>query len=223
YIFKPVNVKASLVINSLTKYIGGHGNALGGSVTDTGLFNWENYANIFEGFKKQVKPEVLGITQIRKKGLRDAGGALAPEAAHSISVGSETLALRMERACTNAFSLATFFEGHPMIKKVHYPGLKSHPQHQIAKKLFLKFGGLMSIELHESIDCFAFLNKLKLVVKSSNLGDTRTLAIPVAHTIFNELGPVKRAEMGISDSMIRLSIGIEDLDDLLHDFKVALG
>ena len=223
YIFKPVNVKASLVINSLTKYIGGHGNALGGSVTDTGLFNWENYANIFEGFKKQVKPEVLGITQIRKKGLRDAGGTLAPEAAHSISVGSETLALRMERACTNAFSLATFFEGHPMIKKVHYPGLKSHPQHQIAKKLFLKFGGLMSIELHESIDCFAFLNKLKLVVKSSNLGDTRTLAIPVAHTIFNELGPVKRAEMGISDSMIRLSIGIEDLDDLLHDFKVALG
>ena len=223
YIFKPVNVKASLVINSLTKYIGGHGNALGGSVTDTGLFNWENYANIFEGFKKQVKPEVLGITQIRKKGLRDAGGTLAPEAAHSISVGSETLALRMERACTNAFSLATFFEGHPMIKKVHYPELKSHPQHQIAKKLFLKFGGLMSIELHESIDCFAFLNKLKLVVKSSNLGDTRTLAIPVAHTIFNELGPVKRAEMGISDSMIRLSIGIEDLDDLLHDFKVALG
>ena len=81
----------------------------------------------------------------------------------------------------------------------------------------------MSIELDESIDCFAFLNKLKLVVKSSNLGDTRTLAIPVAHTIFNELGAVKRAEMGISDSMIRLSIGIEDLDDLLQDFKVALG
>ncbi len=81
----------------------------------------------------------------------------------------------------------------------------------------------MSIELDNSIDCFEFLNKLKLVVKSSNLGDTRTLAIPVAHTIFNELGPVKRAEMGISDSMIRLSVGIEDLDDLLKDFKEALG
>jgi O-acetylhomoserine (thiol)-lyase len=223
YLFQPIAVKASLVINSLTKYIGGHGNALGGSVTDTGLFNWENFANIFEGFKSQVKPEVLGITQIRKKGLRDAGGTLAPEAAHSISVGSETLALRMERACTNAFSLATFFEGHPKIKKVYYPGLESHPQHAIAKKLFLKYGGLMSIELDNSIDCFEFLNKLKLVIKSSNLGDTRTLAIPVAHTIFNELGPEKRAEMGISDSMIRLSIGIEDLDDLLHDFKVALG
>src|SRR6202012_2700759 len=119
YIFKPVNVKASLVINSLTKYVGGHGNALGGSVTDTGLYDWSSFANIFEGFKSQVKPEVLGITQIRKKGLRDAGGTLAPEAAHSISVGAETLALRMERASNNAFALATFFEGHPMIKKVY--------------------------------------------------------------------------------------------------------
>jgi len=222
YLFNPVNVKASLVINSLTKYIGGHGNALGGSVTDTGLFDWTTFPNIFEGFKKQVAPEVLGVTQLRKKGLRDGGGTLAPEAAHSISVGSETLALRLERACTNAFALAKFFETHPLIKKVYYPGLESHPQHKLAGKLFLKYGGLMSIELDESVDCFAFLNKLKLVIKSSNLGDTRTLAIPVAHTIFNELGPEKRAEMGISESMIRLSIGIEDLDDLMHDFKHAL-
>jgi O-acetylhomoserine (thiol)-lyase len=222
YLFRPADVKASLVINSLTKYIGGHGNALGGSVTDTGLFNWENYPNIFEGFKKQVKPDALGLTQIRKKGLRDAGGTLSPEAAHSISVGSETLALRLERACTNAFSLAIFFESHPLIKKVYYPGLESHPQHQLAHRLFAKYGGLMSIELDESLDCFEFLNKLTLVIKSSNLGDTRTLAIPVAHTIFNELGAEKRAEMGISDNLIRLSIGIEDLDDLMHDFKKAL-
>jgi O-acetylhomoserine (thiol)-lyase len=223
YLFNPKNVGASLVVNALTKYIGGHGNALGGSVTDTGLFKWGSYPNIFEGFKNQVAPEALGVTQIRKKGLRDAGGTLSPEAAHTISVGSETLALRLERACTNAYALATFFEDHPMIKRVYYPGLESHPQHKLAKKLFRKYGGLMSIELDESIDCFAFLNKLKLVIKSSNLGDTRTLAIPVAHTIFNELGAAKRAEMGISESMIRLSVGIEDLDDLLHDFKVALG
>jgi len=223
YLFNPKNVKASLVMNSLTKYVGGHGNALGGSVTDTGLFNWENYPNIFEGFKSQVKPEVFGVTQIRKKGLRDAGGTLSPEAAHYISIGAETLALRMERACTNAMAMATFFDDHPLIKKVHYPGLKSHPQHQLASRLFLKYGALMAIELDDSLDCFEFLNKLKLVVKSSNLGDTRTLAIPVAHTIFNELGRKKRAEMGISESMIRLSIGIEDLEDLMHDFKSALG
>lgn len=222
YLFKPINVKASLVINSLTKYIGGHGNALGGSITDTGLFDWSNFPNIFPTFKTQVKPEVLGMTQIRKKGLRDAGGTLAPEAAHAISVGSETLALRLERACTNAMALATFFEAHPLIKKVYYPGLESHPQHKLAGELFYKYGGLMSIELDNSIDLFGFLNKLQLVIKSSNLGDTRTLAIPVAHTIFNELGAEKRAEMGIDDSLIRLSVGIEDLDDLIADFKNAL-
>jgi len=222
YLFNPIDVKASLVINSLTKYIGGHGNALGGSVTDTGLFNWTVYPNIFETFKKQVKPETLGLTQIRKKGLRDSGGTLSPEAAHAISVGAETLALRLDRACTNALALAKYFEAHPLIKKVFYPGLESHPQHERAGKLFSRFGGLMSIELDESIDCLAFLNKLKLVVKSSNLGDTRTLAIPVAQTIFFELGAEKRAEMGIPETMIRLSIGIEDLDDLLDDFKTAL-
>ena len=223
YLFNPKKVKASLVINSLTKYIGGHGNALGGSVTDTGLFNWESYSNIFAGFKTQVAPEALGVTQIRKKGLRDAGGTLSPEAAHYISIGAETLALRLDKICSNAFALATFFESHPLINKVFYPGLESHPQHALASRLFSKFGGLMSIELEESIDCFVFLNKLELVVKSSNLGDTRTLAIPVAHTIFNELGREKRKEMGISESMIRLSIGIEDLDDLMADFKAALG
>ena len=223
YLFRPVTVKASLIINSLTKYIGGHGNALGGSVTDTGLFDWTNYPNIFEGFKKQVAPEVLGITQIRKKGLRDAGGTLAPEAAHVIAVGAETLALRLDKISANAMALATYLDGHPNIKKVYYPGLSTHPQHVTATRLFKHCGGLMSIELSDGIDCFEFLNKLKLVIKSSNLGDTRTLAIPVAHTIFNELGPERRAEMGIADSMIRLTIGIEDLEDLMEDFKTALG
>jgi len=223
YLFNPINVKASLVINSLTKYIGGHGNALGGAVTNTGLFDWANYPNIFPGFKATVKPENLGMTQIRKKGLRDGGGTLSPEAAHSISVGAETLALRLDRACSNALALAKYFENHPKVKKVFYPGVESHPQHALAGELFARYGGLMSIELDESIDCLAFLNKLKLVVKSSNLGDTRTLAIPVAQTIFFELGAERRAEMGIPESMIRLSVGIEDLDDLLEDFKTALG
>jgi O-acetylhomoserine (thiol)-lyase len=128
----------------------------------------------------------------------------------------------MERASNNAQTLADYLDKHPLIKKVYYPGVKTHPQHALATELFKKYGSLMSIELDESVDCFGFLNKLQLVVKSSNLGDTRTLAIPVAQTIFNELGPEKRAEMGISDFMIRLSIGIEDIEDLLADFKEAL-
>lgn len=222
YLFRPVTVKASLVINSLTKYIGGHGNALGGSVTDTGLYNWENFPNIVPILREQIRKEMLGITQIRKRGLRDGGGTLAPEAAHNISVGSETIALRLERACDNAAALAAFLEAHPMVSKVYYPGLKSHPQHEQATQYFHRYGGLMSFALNEGVDCFAFLNRLQLVIKSSNLGDTRTLAIPVAHTIFFELGAERRAEMGIPDSMVRLSVGIEDTADLIQDFKQAL-
>jgi O-acetylhomoserine (thiol)-lyase len=222
YIFQPVTVKASLVINSLTKYIGGHGNALGGSVTDTGLFNWENYSGIASVLRTQIKPELLGITQIRKRGLRDGGGTLAPEAAHSISVGAETLALRMERACGNAGALAEYLQGHPLVSKVYYPGLKDHPQHELSKSLFRYHGGLMSFALKDDVDVFAFLNRLQVVIKSSNLGDTRTLAIPVAQTIFFELGAERRAEMGIPEGMIRISVGIEDREDLLEDFKQAL-
>ncbi|WP_214229110.1 cystathionine gamma-synthase family protein [Pedobacter sp. B4-66] len=221
YLFRPVAVKASLVINSLTKYIGGHGNALGGSVTDTGLFNWLNFPNIAPIIREQIRPEMQGLTQIRKRGLRDGGGTLAPEAAHSISVGAETIALRLERACSNAAALAEFLDKHPLISKVYYPGLKSHPQHELASDLFLRYGGLMSFALVDGIDCFKFLNELQLVIKSSNLGDTRTLAIPVAHTIFFELGKERRDEMGIPDSMVRLSVGIEDIEDLLGDFSAA--
>jgi O-acetylhomoserine (thiol)-lyase len=222
YLFKPVTVKASLIINSLTKYIGGHANALGGSVTDTGLFDWTNYKNIAPILREQIKPAMLGMSQIRKRGLRDGGGTLAPEAAHNLSVGSETLALRLDRACSNAAALAKFLETHPLVSKVYYPGLESHPQHELAGQLFSRFGGLMSFALKDSVDLFAFLNHLQLVIKSSNLGDTRTLAIPVAHTIFFELGAERRAEMGIPDSMIRLSVGIEDTDDLINDFSQAL-
>jgi O-acetylhomoserine (thiol)-lyase len=172
--------------------------------------------------KQQIKPAMLGITQIRKRGLRDGGGTLAPEAAHSISVGSETLALRMERSCDNALKLARFFNDHPLISKVFYPGLEDHPEHQLASELFTKYGSLMSIVLDEKVDCLDFLNKLQLVIKSSNLGDTRTLSIPVAQTIFFELGAERRAEMGIPETMIRLSIGIEDAEDLIGDFDQAL-
>jgi len=178
YLFRPKQVQASLVINSLTKYIGGHGNALGGAVTDTGLFDWKSFPNIYDNYKT-ANPANWGILQIRKKGLRDVGATLSAEAAHRLAMGAETLALRMERA-------------------------------------------LMSIELADNIDCLDFLNRLKLVISSSHLGDNRTLAIPVAHTIYWEMGAERRAEMGIADSLIRLSIGIEDIEDLLADFTQAL-
>lgn len=221
-LFQPVDVKASLIINSLTKYIGGHGNALGGSVTDTGLYDWSRFDNIYDNYKTR-EPGQWGITQIRKKGLRDFGAALGPEAAHHLSVGSDTLSLRIQKACDNALALAEFCDSHPKVKKVFYPGLPAHPQHERARELFSHFGAIFSIELDDSIDCFDFLNALELVVSSSNLGDNRTLAIPVAHTIYFEMGPERRASMGVADSMVRFSVGIEEQDDLLADFQQALG
>jgi O-acetylhomoserine (thiol)-lyase len=221
YLFQPKQVRASLVINSLTKHIGGHGNALGGAVTDTGLFDWTRYPNIYDSYKS-AKPAMWGVQQIRKKGLRDVGSTLAAEVAHRLATGAETLALRMEKCCDNALQLARFFSQHPKVSKVYYPGLEDHPQHRLASELFKAYGALMSIELTDGVDCFELLNKLKIVISSSHLGDNRTLAIPVAHTIYWEMGPQRRAEMGIADSLVRLSIGIEDLDDLIGDFRQAL-
>jgi O-acetylhomoserine (thiol)-lyase len=222
WLFRPKSVGAGLVVNALTKYIGGHGNALAGSVTDTGLFDWERFPNILDHYKS-ARPQMWGITQLRKKGLRDWGGTLAAEQAHHIAVGAETLALRMERTCANALALAEFLEAHPRVRAVHYPGLTSHPQHALAGELFGRYGGLLSFELAEGCDCFELLNRLEFVVSSSNLGDNRTLAIPVAHTIFWEMGAARRAEMGIAESLVRLSVGIEDRDDLIEDFRRALG
>ncbi|MDB5102598.1 MAG: cystathionine gamma-synthase family protein [Fibrobacteres bacterium] len=224
YLFLPKTVKATLSINSLSKYFGGHGNALGGSVTDLGGFDWAAFPNILDIYKTPGSdPALFAMLQVRKKGLRDFGGTLAPEAAHTLSVGSETLALRMDRACGNASRLALHLSTHPKVKAVHYPGLPGHPQHSLAKELFKRPGALLSFVLSDGVDPFPFINRLKLAICSSNLGDNRTLIIPVAHTIFFEMGPARRASMGIEDGMMRLSVGIEDTEDLLEDFTQALG
>ncbi|HAP00197.1 MAG TPA: hypothetical protein DCQ83_09160 [Fibrobacteres bacterium] len=221
YLFVPRKVHATFSMNSLSKYFGGHGDALGGSITDTGLFDWSKYPNIYDLYKGP-DPKQWALLQLRKKGLRDFGGTLAPEAAHTLSVGAETLALRMDRCCHNAQKLAELLAAHPKVAKVHYPGLASHPQHALASELFAKPGALLSFELKNATDTFPVLNKLELGILSSNLGDARTLLIPVAQTIFWELGSDKRREMGIAESLVRVSVGIEDTDDLLADFMQAL-
>ena len=222
WMFRPASVGASLVMSSLSKYIGGHGNALGGAVTDTGLYDWSGYENIYEAYRKGA-PTAWGLTQIKKKGLRDMGGTLAAEPAHRIAVGAETLALRMAKHSANALALARFLEGHPGVAKVHYPGLASHPQHARAAALFgSRFGGLLGVELADGVDCFDFLNRLRIVLMATHLGDTRSLALPAAHTIYYEMGAERRQQMGIADSLIRVSVGIEDEADLLFDFDQAL-
>jgi len=222
YLFQAKEVGASLVVNSLTKYIGGHGNALGGAVTELGNYDWSTFPNIYPEYQGG-EPTKWGITQIKKKGLRDLGASLGPEAAHHIAMGSETLALRVQRQSDNAMAICQYLQAHPKVKRVYYPGLDDHPQHARAQELFRAFGGLFSFELQPEVDLWEFLNRLDVIVKSSNLGDNRTLAIPVAHTIYFEMGAERRASMGIDESLIRISSGIEDSEDLLADLAAAFG
>lgn len=222
WLCRGIEAGASLVVNSMSKYIGGHGHALGGAVTDTGLFDWSVYPNIAEPYRKG-NPTSWGLTQIKKKGLRDMGGTLSSDAAHRIAVGAETLSLRMDKACSNAMALAQYLGQHPRVTLVRYPGLPSHAQHQRAADLFGgRFGALLGVELAADLDVFDFLNRLNVLVLATHLGDTRTLVLPVAHTIYYEMGPERRALMGIGDNLLRISVGIEDTQDLINDFAQAL-
>ncbi|WP_326543250.1 cystathionine gamma-synthase family protein [Pseudorhodoferax sp.] len=220
-LFRPIDVGAGLVVQSLTKTISGHGHALGGAVTDTGRFDWQGYPNIFAAYRKG-DPRQWGLAQVRKKGLRDMGATLSSEHAHQISVGAETLALRVAHSSATALALARYLEAHPSVVSVRYPMLESHPQHALAKQLFSAGSWLLSFELADTATCLAFVNRLQLAIKATGLGDTRTLVIPVAPTIFWEAGPQVRAAMGIGDGLIRLSVGLEDSADLLADFEQAL-
>lgn len=220
-LFRPATVGAGLVINALTKSIAGHGNALGGSVTDTGKFDWQHYPNIHPSYRKGDAQQ-WGLTQIRKKGLRDMGAALSSEHAHRISVGAETLTLRLQQTSASALALAQYLQAQPAVAKVHYPFLDDHPQHQLARQLFRAGAWLLSFELRDADQCLQFINHLKLPIKATGLADTRTLIIPVAHTIFWEAGAEVRASMQIADGLIRLSVGLEDVQDLMADFDQAL-
>ena len=221
-LFRPADVGAGLVVHALTKTIAGHGNALGGAVIDTGLFDWSGYPNISEAYRKGDARQ-WGLTQIRKKGLRDMGGTLSSQHAHLISTGAETLALRLGQTSSTALALAQYLEQHPAIARVHYPMLPSHPQHDRALKHFKAGSWLMAFELRDADSCLSMINRLQLAIKATGLADNRTLVIPVAHTIFWEAGAAVRADMGIADGMVRVSVGLEDSADLIADFEQALG
>lgn len=222
WLFQPRTVGASIVMNSLSKHIGGHAHALGGSLTDTGLFDWTTYPNVLDVYKKGATAG-WGMTQIKKKGLRDMGATLSADAAHRISVGAETLALRLDKICSNAMALANFLSNHPCVARVSYPGLSSHPQHERAAQLFNgRYSMLLGVELADGVDTFEFMNKLEVVILATHVGDTRTLALPAAQTIYYEMGPALRAQMGIADGLVRVSVGIEDEADLIGDFAQAL-
>lgn len=222
YLFQAKSVGASLSMHSLSKHVAGHAQALGGVVIDTGTFDWSRYPNILPTYQKG-EPKTWAMTQIKKKGLRDMGATLAAEPAHRISIGAETLALRLDKACTNALALAQMLDAHPAVAHVAYPGLAHHPQHERAASLFAgRFGTLISFTLKPDHNCIELLNNLTVPVLATHVGDTRTLALPVAQTIYHEMGAAMRAQMGIDEGLVRVSVGIEDVDDLLSDFATAL-
>lgn len=215
------SVKANMLTTSLTKYIAGHGNVLGGVVVDMGNYDWINFANILDIYKSS-DAQLWGMTQIRKKGLRDMGATLAPQSAHLVSVGLETLSMRMDKTCANGLAVAQYLLEQDKVKAVYYPGLQQHPQHARAKALFNgQYGGILSFELADEVNMRDFLNSLQTIIIATHLGDTRTLILPVSSTIFYENGISQRQEMGISENLVRMSIGIEHAQDLIDDLAQA--
>ncbi|SKA30972.1 O-acetylhomoserine (thiol)-lyase [Enhydrobacter aerosaccus] len=218
---QPGRFGAGLVVNSLTKGFGGHGAAMGGAISDTGCHDWAHDPGV-DPLYRTGDPAKFGLTQIRRKGVRDCGASLRAEDAHRLAVGAETLHLRVERASANALALARWLERRPEVASVRYPGLESHPQHERARRLFgNRFGQLLSFSFRPDHAFAPRLDRLRQVVLATHLWDARTLAIPVAHTIFAELGEVGRKAAGIDDGLIRLSIGLENPEDLIADFAQA--
>lgn len=221
FLFQPKHWGFTFSQHSLSKYLAGHGEALGGSVTDLGNYNWDEDENIIEMYKERSCLS-KGIFQIKKKAVRDMGPSLSPTAAARILTGSETLTLRMSKHMENATAIAHYLEGHKKVEKVYYPGLKKHPQYEIIEKCFTGASGILSFSLKGNCDPVAFLDHLDIIIPATHLGDTRSLAIPVAQTIFYEMGVAGRKEIGISENLIRLSVGIEDTQDLIADIEQAL-
>ena len=220
-LFKPKKVGATFSINSLSKYIAGHGNVLGGAISEFGNYNWLAEENI-DKIYRNLEPTLQGFWQIKKKGIRDFGASLSSFNAHLISVGMDTLFLRMSKQCENAQKIADFLANHPKVSKVYHPSLPDHPQQKRGQQLFNNAGAILSFELQENIDIFQFLNKINGIVLSSHLGDNRSLIIPIAQTIFYELGESVRQKIGIKDNLIRLSCGIEPIEDLQKSIENAL-
>ncbi|MGC1496030.1 MAG: cystathionine gamma-synthase family protein [Sulfitobacter sp.] len=219
-LFRPKDVGASLSINSLTKIIAGHGAALGGSVTDTGCYDWSDYPNI-DATNRGDGPATWGLTQIRRKGLRDFGATLSPEQANLIALGMETLEMRIRHSSASAHHLAEFLSTQEGVADVRYPGLAGHPQHDLANAHFASSAWLLSFEFSDLEKMINVLDALELPVRATGLGDSRTLIIPVAMTIYDDLGPETRADMNIPDGLVRVSVGLEDIEDLIGDFKQA--
>ncbi len=238
YLFKPFEHGANVVVESATKWIGGHGNSIGGVIVDGGNYNWGNgkfpqFTEPSESYHGLKFWEVFGegspfgniafIVRSRVEGLRDFGPCISPFNSFQLIQGIETLSLRMERHASNAQKLAEWLEKHEQVELVNYPGLASNPNHQIAAKYLKKgFGGVLSFVIKgDKTTTSRFVESLKLVSHLANVGDTRTLIIQPSGTTHQQLSREDQLAAGVLPSLLRISVGIEHIDDIISDFEQA--
>ncbi|GJM62296.1 O-acetylhomoserine aminocarboxypropyltransferase/cysteine synthase [Persicobacter diffluens] len=238
YLFRPLEHGANIVTASATKWIGGHGTSIGGVIIDGGNYNWGNgkypqFTEPSEGYHGLNFWETFGsdspfgniayIIRARVEGLRDFGPALSPFNSFQLIQGLETLSLRVERTVENAQSVAEWLEAHELVESVSYPGLPSHPGHEIAKKYLKRgFGGVLSFSVKGDLETTKkFVDSLKLVSHLANVGDAKTLIIHPASTTHQQLSEEERVAAGVTPNALRLSVGFEHIDDIKGDLTQA--
>ncbi len=222
YLIKGIEHGADIVVNSSSKYINGNSNSISGVLTDSGHFKWtkEKYPVLGEYIKFG---QFAYITKLRNGLFRNIGVCLSPFNAYLNLVGIETLGLRMKQQCENAYTLAKWFQDNYQDIKVNYPGLKSSPWHHIAEKeLKGGYGGILTIRVGSKEKAFSIMNNLKIPYILSNIGDTKTLVVHPQSTISLHSTEKELAASGVFDDLIRISVGIEDPEDLIEDFKQAI-
>ncbi len=221
YAFTSKEFGVDIEVLSSTKYISGGATSVGGLLIDNGTYDWSQNPKMQESHK-QVGPFAL-INLLRRQIYRNLGSCLSPHNAFMQSVGLETLPLRVDATSANARKIGMFLEKHKKVKKANYPGLKSSPYFAISKKQFGdKTGGLLAFNLGSQEECFAFMDALKTIRRTTNLNDNRTLVLHPASTIFCEYDDAAKEDMNVHDTLVRLSVGIEDADDLIADLAQAL-
>ncbi|MBU3917608.1 aminotransferase class V-fold PLP-dependent enzyme [bacterium] len=220
YLFEAKKFGVDIVIHSTTKFISGGATSVGGVLVDLGNCDWKNFSSLekYHGMNKDAF-----LARLRKEVYRNMGACMSPQAAYLQSLGLETLSLRVDKSCQNTQVVAEYLEQKKSVMKVNYPGLASSPFFECAKKQFKgKFGGILSFELKDKKTCFQVINKLKLIRRATNLNDNSSLIIHPASTIYTEYSHEEKIEMGVTEGLIRLSVGIEDVDDLIFDLDQAL-
>ena len=239
YLVRPIDHGADIVVQSATKWIGGHGTSIGGVIVDSGKFDWGAsgkfplFTEPAPGYHGLVFSETFGpkgpfgniqfAIRARVEGLRDLGPALSPFNAFLFLLGLETLSLRMQRHCDNSLGLARWLKAHPQVTWVSYPGLEEHPSHQRARK-YLKngFGGVLAFGIKGGREAGKkFIDSVKLASNLANVGDAKTLVIHPASTTHSQLSEAEQTSAGVAPDLVRVSPGIEHLDDIKEDFEEA--